>query len=214
MRLTRVGRRDLEQHLERLADDCRGRLADDTPALDVVEFAVHELESCGLYVAGRGSAPNSAGHVELDDVLFGELVEGHLHHPHRSLDDLGAGGDDGPGLLPAEHGRRDLRGRTRSRGLRGRGPRRARACGLPAAGAAGEPPRRTPSGVDPVGIVSRAGRALLLGEKTWGKGTVQKPYELRENGTVLVLPIRELKPQQYRIYHSDLIGPAGPSHTY
>lgn len=32
-------------------------------------------------------------------------------------------------------------------------------------------------------------------------------YELRENGTVLVLPIRELKPQQYRIFHIDLLGP-------
>ncbi len=32
-------------------------------------------------------------------------------------------------------------------------------------------------------------------------------YELKENGTVLVLPIRELKPQQYRIFHIDLLGP-------
>ncbi len=57
---------ETEQHLERLATSCREKLADDAPALDVVEFAVRELESCGLYVAGRGSAPNSAGHVELD----------------------------------------------------------------------------------------------------------------------------------------------------
>ncbi|NQV71994.1 hypothetical protein HQ496_02640 [bacterium] len=33
------------------------------------------------------------------------------------------------------------------------------------------------------------------------------PYVLRENGTVLELSIRELKPQQYRIYHIDLLGP-------
>ena len=33
------------------------------------------------------------------------------------------------------------------------------------------------------------------------------PYQLKENGTVLELSIRELKPQQYRIYHIDLLGP-------
>lgn len=33
------------------------------------------------------------------------------------------------------------------------------------------------------------------------------PYKLRENGTVLELSIRELKPQQYRIFHIDLLGP-------
>ena len=58
--------RETEAHLAELAPACRDRLADGASALDVVEFAVAELESCGLYVAGRGSAPNSAGHVELD----------------------------------------------------------------------------------------------------------------------------------------------------
>ncbi len=57
---------ETEQHLEELATLCRERLVTGTGALDVVEFAVAELESCGLYVAGRGSAPNTAGHVELD----------------------------------------------------------------------------------------------------------------------------------------------------
>ena len=57
---------ETEAPLEELASLCRERLAADGKALDVVEFAVAELESCGLYVAGRGSAPNSAGHVELD----------------------------------------------------------------------------------------------------------------------------------------------------
>ncbi len=57
---------ETEAHLAELAALCRERLAAGTRALDVVEFAVAELESCGLYVAGRGSAPNSAGHVELD----------------------------------------------------------------------------------------------------------------------------------------------------
>jgi beta-aspartyl-peptidase (threonine type) len=55
-----------EKHLKELATDCDCWLAEGRSALDVVEHAVAELEACGLYVAGRGSAPNSAGHVELD----------------------------------------------------------------------------------------------------------------------------------------------------
>ncbi len=57
---------ETEAHLAELAALCSERLTTGTKALDVVEFAVAELESCGLYVAGRGSAPNTAGHVELD----------------------------------------------------------------------------------------------------------------------------------------------------
>lgn len=55
-----------EKHLQELARECEALLSDGRSALDVVEFAVNELETCGLYVAGRGSAPNSAGHMELD----------------------------------------------------------------------------------------------------------------------------------------------------
>ena len=55
-----------EKHLAELAAACRHKLDRGGRALNVVEFAVAELESCGLYVAGRGSAPNSAGYVELD----------------------------------------------------------------------------------------------------------------------------------------------------
>ena len=55
-----------EAHLEQLATECAQQLRAGERALDVVEFAVTDLESCGLYVAGRGSAPNSAGYVELD----------------------------------------------------------------------------------------------------------------------------------------------------
>ncbi len=55
-----------ERHLEGLTRKCKSLLDEGRSALDVVEFAVNELETCGLYVAGRGSAPNSAGHMELD----------------------------------------------------------------------------------------------------------------------------------------------------
>ena len=57
---------ETEKHLLELASKCREQLISGASALDVVEHAVNELETCGLYVAGRGSAPNSAGHVELD----------------------------------------------------------------------------------------------------------------------------------------------------
>ncbi len=56
----------VEEHLRELACECEALLADGRNALDVVEIAVSELECCGLYVAGRGSAPNSAGYVALD----------------------------------------------------------------------------------------------------------------------------------------------------
>jgi L-asparaginase/beta-aspartyl-peptidase (threonine type) len=55
-----------EYHMRELTENARDRLAAGGRALDVVEYAVAEMESSGLYVAGRGSAPNSAGHVELD----------------------------------------------------------------------------------------------------------------------------------------------------
>jgi len=55
-----------ERHLGELAAACRERLEAGQPSLDIVEFAVREMETSGLYVAGRGSAPNSAGYVELD----------------------------------------------------------------------------------------------------------------------------------------------------
>lgn len=57
---------ETEAHLLSLATNARQKLEDGAAALDVVEYAVAELEACGLYVAGRGSAPNSAGYVELD----------------------------------------------------------------------------------------------------------------------------------------------------
>jgi len=56
----------VEDHLRGLTEDGKSKLESGTSALDVVEFAVAEMESSGLYVAGRGSAPNTAGYVELD----------------------------------------------------------------------------------------------------------------------------------------------------
>lgn len=66
-----------ETHIGQLAAECEAKLGSGEFALDVVEFAVAELESCGLYVAGRGSAPNTAGYVELDaSIMDGPTREG------------------------------------------------------------------------------------------------------------------------------------------
>ncbi len=56
----------MEAHLRELTAEGESRLAAGANALDVVEYAVAAMESSGLYVAGRGSAPNTAGYVELD----------------------------------------------------------------------------------------------------------------------------------------------------
>jgi len=56
----------VEAHIKELTIECQAMLEAGKTSLDVVETAVIELERSGLYVAGRGSAPNSAGYVELD----------------------------------------------------------------------------------------------------------------------------------------------------
>ena len=56
----------VEDHLRELASEGESRLQAGALALDVVEFTVAEMESSGMYVAGKGSAPNTAGYVELD----------------------------------------------------------------------------------------------------------------------------------------------------
>jgi isoaspartyl peptidase/L-asparaginase-like protein (Ntn-hydrolase superfamily) len=56
----------VEDHLRGLAAEGQSRLESGAVALDVVEFAVAEMEASGMYVAGKGSAPNSAGYVVLD----------------------------------------------------------------------------------------------------------------------------------------------------
>ena len=65
----------VEEHLLILTTECEALLANGGSALDVVETAVTELERSGMYVAGRGSAPNTAGYVELDASI--------MHGPSR-----------------------------------------------------------------------------------------------------------------------------------
>jgi len=65
----------VEEHLSSLASECEALLRNGRSALDVVEIAVTELERSGMYVAGRGSAANSAGYVELDASI--------MHGPSR-----------------------------------------------------------------------------------------------------------------------------------
>lgn len=56
----------VEEHLKQLAKDGESMLASGSTAIDIVEDLVRQLESSGLYVAGKGSAPASNGCVELD----------------------------------------------------------------------------------------------------------------------------------------------------
>jgi L-asparaginase/beta-aspartyl-peptidase (threonine type) len=59
-----------EAHIRGLLHDGAGRLAAGEAALDVVEAMVMELEASGLYVAGRGASPNTAGKWELDAAIM------------------------------------------------------------------------------------------------------------------------------------------------
>lgn len=61
---------EVETHLGALVRDCDLLLADGASALDVVEHAVTALEASGLYVAGRGAAPNDRGEVECDAAIM------------------------------------------------------------------------------------------------------------------------------------------------
>ena len=49
-----------------LVERGRDRLESGASSLDVVVEIVGELEASGLYVAGRGASPNTAGLYELD----------------------------------------------------------------------------------------------------------------------------------------------------
>lgn len=54
------------RHLDLLVRRSHAALEAGAAALDVVEDTVAEMEASGLYVAGRGSAPNTAGQTEMD----------------------------------------------------------------------------------------------------------------------------------------------------
>jgi L-asparaginase / beta-aspartyl-peptidase len=56
----------VETHLRELLERGRTLLVGGSSALDVVETMVRAMEESGYYVAGKGSANNRAGYVELD----------------------------------------------------------------------------------------------------------------------------------------------------
>lgn len=65
--------RDYSPHLEvlqGLAEAGRERLRNGASALDVAVEMTMGLEDCGLFVAGRGAAPNGEGRYELDASLM------------------------------------------------------------------------------------------------------------------------------------------------
>ncbi len=57
-------------HLQKTASLGQEMLLDGAKALDVAEKLAAMLEDSGLYVAGKGTAPNSAGEYELDACLM------------------------------------------------------------------------------------------------------------------------------------------------
>lgn len=56
--------------LQNLISEGQDRLMQGQSALDVVVWAVERMEASGLYVAGKGTAPASNGHFELDASLM------------------------------------------------------------------------------------------------------------------------------------------------
>jgi isoaspartyl peptidase/L-asparaginase-like protein (Ntn-hydrolase superfamily) len=61
---------EVEAHMLGLVKAGAARLEAGATALDTVQWAVEALEASGLYVAGRGSAPNREGVVEFDAAIM------------------------------------------------------------------------------------------------------------------------------------------------
>lgn len=57
-------------HMRKLAEQAKALLTDGETALNVVETIVYELEVSGLYVAGKGSSPNTDNRYELDAAIM------------------------------------------------------------------------------------------------------------------------------------------------
>lgn len=58
------------EHMRGLVEAGRDRLRAGATAVDVVVETVADLEASGLYVAGRGASPNTAGRYELDAAVM------------------------------------------------------------------------------------------------------------------------------------------------
>ena len=61
---------EVEAHLLAVVTKGAARLDQGSSALDTTQWAVAELEASGLYVAGRGAAPNRAGIIEFDAAIM------------------------------------------------------------------------------------------------------------------------------------------------